>query len=419
MIAGVSICLSLPITAFALAVANDFIGVWTSNSGNTLEYRQNGNQIDVIMADPSAKFKELGYLSGEVTGHYSFSGGKITGRILLKFLGCPPAWASASNAIGDDGMMTVQVALLRCNTNTGTWEYLGGTNKATLTKTQVGTSTTNAQSPSSVDGSQVQINQLPAETVTAPQEQTTPLQDEHPLANNSAPQIADVTSQKTSQDPNNTNKLAPPPDTKAVDNNSPSASNPAKSLKETIGGWCAAVGVILCVLGAGKRDRRYKSGVRGGSSTLLAIGIFLLAVGVILIFIPLPILVAVCVVPFVFFAIIEVRKKNAQSTAKLAEEERARLARVRMEEDARRADEVRDFLLAKYRDDRIVDRIVANEFWLGQTSEQLRDSLGSPSHVGNQTSTGETWKYGETGKNRYALHVNLRNGVVTDWKDNR
>jgi hypothetical protein len=54
------------------------------------------------------------------------------------------------------------------------------------------------------------------------------------------------------------------------------------------------------------------------------------------------------------------------------------------------------------------------------SSEQLIDSWGNPvgiDHDVYKTTTKETWKYGQTGKNRFKDRVYLENGTVVGWKD--
>ncbi|SEO15325.1 hypothetical protein SAMN02799625_02580 [Methylobacterium sp. UNC300MFChir4.1] len=76
-------------------------------------------------------------------------------------------------------------------------------------------------------------------------------------------------------------------------------------------------------------------------------------------------------------------------------------------------------LMAKYGDASIVDRIMAYEMWQGMTAEMLTDSWGSP--VGRdrevyKTRTTETWKYGQTGKNRFKHRVLVENSIVVGFK---
>jgi uncharacterized protein len=76
-------------------------------------------------------------------------------------------------------------------------------------------------------------------------------------------------------------------------------------------------------------------------------------------------------------------------------------------------------LIAKYGEE-IAAMIIAGKVWQGMTDEQLTDSWGSPVDVGREiirTKTKETWKYGQTGKNRFRNRVYLENGIVIGWKN--
>lgn len=78
----------------------------------------------------------------------------------------------------------------------------------------------------------------------------------------------------------------------------------------------------------------------------------------------------------------------------------------------------REALMLKYGDPRIVDMIMEKRFWLGQTGQQLLDSLGHPADIDEKvlkTKTKQTWKYSPTGKNRFALRITLENGAVIGW----
>ncbi len=75
-------------------------------------------------------------------------------------------------------------------------------------------------------------------------------------------------------------------------------------------------------------------------------------------------------------------------------------------------------LTLKYKDEQLVEDLLDETFWQGQTEEQLRDSLGEPLDIDQKvlkTKTKEIWKYQQTGKNRYALKITLENGVVVAW----
>lgn len=78
----------------------------------------------------------------------------------------------------------------------------------------------------------------------------------------------------------------------------------------------------------------------------------------------------------------------------------------------------RERLMEKYSDAALVDKLMQGMFWQGQTDEQLMDSLGKPLDIDQKvlkTKSKETWKYNETGKNRYALKIIIENGEVVGW----
>jgi uncharacterized protein len=89
----------------------------------------------------------------------------------------------------------------------------------------------------------------------------------------------------------------------------------------------------------------------------------------------------------------------------------------RREEERRRAAE-RQRLVAKYGAE-IADRILAGVIWQGMTEEQLLEARGSPvdkDYEVRKSTSKETWKYGQVGKNRFSNRVFLENGIVTGWK---
>jgi len=78
----------------------------------------------------------------------------------------------------------------------------------------------------------------------------------------------------------------------------------------------------------------------------------------------------------------------------------------------------RNRLMEKYNDEQLVEKLMDKQFWQGQSHEQLIDSLGEPLDIDQKvmkTKTKETWKYQETGKNRYALKIVLENNEVVGW----
>jgi hypothetical protein len=78
----------------------------------------------------------------------------------------------------------------------------------------------------------------------------------------------------------------------------------------------------------------------------------------------------------------------------------------------------RQRLVAKY-GSVVADGILAGQIWQGMTNEHLIESWGSPTAVETEvrhTKTKETWKYKQTGKNRFSNRVFLENDVVIGWK---
>jgi hypothetical protein len=66
----------------------------------------------------------------------------------------------------------------------------------------------------------------------------------------------------------------------------------------------------------------------------------------------------------------------------------------------------------------VVQRMISERVWQGQTSTELADSLGSPSSVDRKllaTRTREIWKYYPRGVNRYGLRITLDDGMVVGW----
>lgn len=78
----------------------------------------------------------------------------------------------------------------------------------------------------------------------------------------------------------------------------------------------------------------------------------------------------------------------------------------------------RVFLLRKYQNDYLVNNIINGYYWIGQSEEQLIDSIGKPIDVERKVlakKIKEVWKYQKTGQNRYALKIMLDNGFVVGW----
>ena len=80
----------------------------------------------------------------------------------------------------------------------------------------------------------------------------------------------------------------------------------------------------------------------------------------------------------------------------------------------------REYLLAKYHDQVVVNKIMQRLVWQGMTEEQLIDSWGRPAAKGQKiykTKVTETFKYNQTGKNRFRSRVNVENGIVVGWEE--
>ncbi|MEM1229291.1 MAG: hypothetical protein AAGI15_02050 [Pseudomonadota bacterium] len=78
----------------------------------------------------------------------------------------------------------------------------------------------------------------------------------------------------------------------------------------------------------------------------------------------------------------------------------------------------REALLERYGDEQVVDDLLEQVLWEGETAAQVRDSLGEPQAVDvlpRQTKKKELWKYGHEGGNRYRLRVTLDDDLVVSW----
>jgi len=76
------------------------------------------------------------------------------------------------------------------------------------------------------------------------------------------------------------------------------------------------------------------------------------------------------------------------------------------------------YLRDKYQDESVAQKILAKMVWIGQTAEQLTDTLGHPAatdHKLLKTKTRDIWKYRYQGANRGELRIIFENGEVTGW----
>jgi hypothetical protein len=76
------------------------------------------------------------------------------------------------------------------------------------------------------------------------------------------------------------------------------------------------------------------------------------------------------------------------------------------------------YLREKYQNEGIVQKILANRIWIGQTADQLTDSIGhsvTTDHKLLKTKSRDIWKYRRKGVNRYGLRITVEDGYVTAW----
>ncbi len=80
----------------------------------------------------------------------------------------------------------------------------------------------------------------------------------------------------------------------------------------------------------------------------------------------------------------------------------------------------RERVYAKYGHTEDAKRIISRKVWVGETAEQLRDSLGTPEDIDEKvlkTKRKEIWKYDRKGVNRFGLKFTVENGVVVGWDE--
>lgn len=80
----------------------------------------------------------------------------------------------------------------------------------------------------------------------------------------------------------------------------------------------------------------------------------------------------------------------------------------------------REYLMSKYGDIQLVERLMERAIWQGMSEEQLVDSRGRPEAKDEKvykTKIRETFKYNQTGKNRFRNRVYVENGIVVGWEE--
>lgn len=116
----------------------------------------------------------------------------------------------------------------------------------------------------------------------------------------------------------------------------------------------------------------------------------------------------------VIFAIIVVVGGGLILRAEAAKRRRAAEEQARQEEERR----LRWARLVKRFGEENARRITAGEVWQGQTAEMLVEALGQPLDIEERVlkkKTKHVYKYRRIAANRYALKVDLEDGVVVGW----
>jgi hypothetical protein len=79
----------------------------------------------------------------------------------------------------------------------------------------------------------------------------------------------------------------------------------------------------------------------------------------------------------------------------------------------------RSYLMQKYGDENVVQKIMKRLIWQGMSQAQLMDSWGAPVTKDQKiykSKISETYKYNQRGRNRFGSRVKLENGVVVGWE---
>lgn len=69
---------------------------------------------------------------------------------------------------------------------------------------------------------------------------------------------------------------------------------------------------------------------------------------------------------------------------------------------------------------KIAEKIINKTIWVGETNEQLTESLGSPVDIDERVLKNhrrEVWKYYQKAKNRFGLRITVENGTVIGWDE--
>ncbi|MFA5255198.1 MAG: DUF2845 domain-containing protein [Candidatus Omnitrophota bacterium] len=80
----------------------------------------------------------------------------------------------------------------------------------------------------------------------------------------------------------------------------------------------------------------------------------------------------------------------------------------------------KEYIYNKYGHNETADRIINKTVWVGETADQLRDSLGNPIDIDEnvlKTKRKETWKYCQKSTNRFGLKIRVDNGSVVGWDE--
>lgn len=74
----------------------------------------------------------------------------------------------------------------------------------------------------------------------------------------------------------------------------------------------------------------------------------------------------------------------------------------------------------KYGRNETAERIIKRIIWVGETQEQLVDSLGRPCDIDQnvlKTKMKETWKYFQKSPSRFGMKIKVEDGVVVGWDE--